>query len=65
MAKSIITVKIEDRASRDRQLEHATLLLREEATRCGILVTRVDFTTFIVTLSPGIPYGLTHEIDMM
>lgn len=44
MPTSVITVRVEDPASRDRQLEQATSLLREKAIDCGILVTRVDFT---------------------
>jgi hypothetical protein len=64
-ATSTITVKVKDRASRDRQLEQATSLLREKAARCGILVTRVNFTTFTVTLSPDIAFGLTREIDLL
>lgn len=35
------------------------------ATSCGILVTRVDFTTFTIALSPQIAYGLTREIDLL
>ena len=62
---SPITVKVEDRASRDRQLEQTCALLRSEATGCGILVTRVDHTTFEVTLSADVPFGLTHELDLL
>jgi hypothetical protein len=64
-AISTISVKVGDPASRDRQLEEATSLLREKATGCGILVTRVDFTTFTISLSPDIAYGLTWEIDLL
>lgn len=64
-AISTITVKVGDPASRDQQLEEATSLLREKATGCGILVTRVDFTTFTISLSPDIAYGLTWEIDLL
>jgi hypothetical protein len=61
----MITIKAEDRFSRDQQLEQATSLLREEATGCGILITRVDFTTFTVALSPNIAFGLTQEVDLL
>lgn len=64
-ATSTITVKVGDPASRDRQLERAISQLRQQATGCGILVTRVNFTTFAVTLSPDIPFGLTREIDLV
>jgi len=58
-ATSTITVRVEDPASRDQQLEGATSLLREKAVGYGILVTRVDYTTFTVTLSPEVAYGQT------
>lgn len=61
----MITVKVEDRASRDQQLEHAVSLIREQALACGILVTRVDFTTFTVGVSPGIAFGVIHEMDLL
>ena len=64
-ATSTITINVKDSASRDRQLEQATSLLRGKATSCGILVTRVDFTTFTIALSPQIAYGLTREIDLL
>lgn len=64
---STLTVKVQDPASRDRQLEQATSLLREKAIGlvCGILVTRVDFTTFTIALSPEIAFGTTWEIDLL
>lgn len=60
-----VTVKVEDATSRDLQLEHATSILRERATDWGILVTRVDFTTFTIALSPDIPFGFTRELDLL
>lgn len=62
---SPITIKVEDVTSRDRLLDQATSLLRERATDRGILVTRVDFTKFTITLSPDIPFGLTREMDLL
>ena len=62
---SRIIVKVEDRASRDRQLEQTCSLLRSEATDCGILVTRVDHTTFEVMLHPEVASGLTRELDLL
>jgi hypothetical protein len=64
-ATSSITVKVEDPASKDRQLDKAIALLREQPIGCGILVTRVDFKTFTVALTPGIAFGLTQEIDRL
>lgn len=62
---SMITVKVKDASSRDRQLEQVSSLLREKATDCGILVIRMDFTTFSITLSPDIPFGFTMERDLL
>lgn len=64
-ATSMITVKIENRASRDHQLEQAISLIREQADTCGILVTRVDFTTFTIAASPSIAFGFIHEMDLL
>ena len=67
MAKvtSTLTVKVWDPASRDRQLEKASSLLREKATDCGILVTRLDFTTFTIAFSPEVAFGTTRENDLL
>nr|WP_254106680.1 hypothetical protein [Arthrobacter sp. 68b]AKG47407.1 hypothetical protein [Arthrobacter sp. 68b] len=62
---SVITISVEDRALIDRQLEQAISLLRKEATDCGILVTRVESTTFTVAISPGVAFGVTHEADLL
>jgi hypothetical protein len=62
---STITVKVGDPASRDRQLEQAISLLREKATGYGILLTRIDYTTFTITLSPEVAYGQTREVDLL
>lgn len=62
---STLIVKVQDPASRDQQLEQATSLLREKAVACGILVTRVDFTTYTIALSPEITFGTTGEIDLL
>lgn len=40
------------------------LLLLEKGTDSCILVNRVNFTTFTVTLSPDTPFGLTRENDL-
>ena len=67
MAKEsrVVIVRVDDRVSRDRQLEQAISLLCKEATDCGILVTRVNFTTFTVAISPDVVFGLTKEADLM
>ncbi|MDQ0662524.1 hypothetical protein QFZ35_001022 [Arthrobacter ulcerisalmonis] len=61
----VVTVRVDDRVSRDRQLEQAISLLRKEATDCGILVTRVKFTTFTLAISPDVAFGLTKEEDLI
>lgn len=65
MPTPTITVTAEHPASRDRQLEQATSLLREKAIDRGIVVTRVDHRTFTVALSPEVAYGQTREVDLM
>lgn len=62
---SAITVRVEDPASRDRQLDQTSALLRKEATDCGILVTRINHTTFEVALSKDVAFGLTREMDLL
>lgn len=62
---STVSVIVEDRALRDRQLEQATLRLREKAIGCGILVTRVDHRTFTIALSSKVSYGQTLEFDLL
>lgn len=64
-ATSPITLKVEDPSARDRQLEQAISLLREKAVGYGILVTRVDYTTFSIALSPEVAYGETREVDLL
>ena len=62
---SLIVVKVADAASVNRELEHASAVLREKTTNSGLLVTRVDFTTYTVALSPDIPFGFTQELDLL
>lgn len=60
-----VTSKVKEAASIDRHLELASSILRERATSWGLLVTRVDFTTFTVALSPDVPFGFTRELDLL
>ena len=62
---SRIIIKAENPASRDQQLEQTCALLVRKAKSCGILVTRVDHTTFEVALSPDVAFGLTNELDLL
>lgn len=60
-----IIIEAADRACRDRQLETAIRLLSEQATDCGILITRHSFRSFSATLSAGVEYGLIEELDLL
>lgn len=60
-----ITIEAHDRASRDHQLEQAAALLRDQATDCGILITRHSFRTFTAALSRNVAYGLIQEMDLV
>ena len=63
-ATSII-IEVQNRASRDDQLEQATNLLLNKATNCGILITRHSFRTFTAALSPDVEFGLIQELDLL
>jgi hypothetical protein len=60
-----IVIEAADRASRDRQLETAIRLLSEQATDCGILITRHSFRSFTAALSAGVEYGVIQELDLL
>lgn len=60
-----IIIQAHDRESRDLQLEQATRLLSEQATDCGILITRHSFKSFTAVLSAGVEYGLIQELDLV
>lgn len=60
-----IIVNVQDPGSIDRELEQASNVLREQDTSWGLLVTRVDFTTFTVAVSPDVPFGFTRELDLL
>lgn len=62
---TVISIEAQDRASRDHQLEQATHLLKDQATDCGILITRHSFRTFTAALSPNVEYGLIQEVDLL
>ncbi|MBT2547843.1 hypothetical protein [Arthrobacter sp. ISL-65] len=64
-ATPTITIEAEGVTSRDRQLEQAIDLLRDKTTHCGILVTRLNFTTYTAALSFDVEYGLIQELDLL
>lgn len=66
MSKKIsILIAVEDRASRDLQLEQATSMLQSDALDCGILITRHSFRTYTAALSPDVEYGFIQELDLL
>ena len=65
LSDDIIIIEADNRASRDLQLEQATLLLSQRATECGILITRHSFRSFTANLSSGVEYGLIQELDLL
>ncbi|TWD47057.1 hypothetical protein FB478_11413 [Arthrobacter sp. AG367] len=60
-----IIIEVQDRASRDDQLEQATNLLKDLATSCGILITRHSFSTYTAALSVNVEYGRIQEMDLL
>ncbi|MGO4807183.1 hypothetical protein AB4089_18905 [Arthrobacter sp. 2MCAF15] len=58
-----LTLNIERRAQMESTLDEAVRTLSESAIvrRHGVLVTRVSPTTFVASLSPDVPYGMTQE----
>jgi hypothetical protein len=60
----IIAVTVTDRAGLDRQLDEAVTVAKAKAMeekRHGILITRLDYSSFTVALSESVPFGLTRE----
>lgn len=63
-AELTLEVSAEDRASMERELAAAETVAREKAMEegsKGILVTRTGSTSFTVSLSDDVPFGLTQE----
>lgn len=60
----LATITATNKSMMDRELNtaiHAAeQLARSDGSR-GILVTRVDYASFTVELSPDVPYGFTYE----
>lgn len=57
-------VTVTSAAAMDRELDAAVLIARERSPkdfRGGILVTRKGPTSFLVAVSPDVPYGTTEE----
>ena len=69
MTKSVslpITVTVTDRASMERKLDEAVTFAKSQAIherRQGVLVTRHDHSTFTISLTDMVPFGLTREAD--
>jgi hypothetical protein len=58
-----LTLNIERRAEMESTLDEAVRALSESAIvrGHGVLVTRVSPTTFVASLSPDVPFGMTQE----
>lgn len=63
--KASILITVEDRATRDLQLEQAASALQRQSLECGILITRHSFRTFTAALSPDVEYGFIQELDLL
>ncbi|ALE07731.1 hypothetical protein AL755_10145 [Arthrobacter sp. ERGS1:01] len=60
----LATITATNRTAMDEELNAAVHAATKRAIRDGrrgILVTRVDFASFTVELSPDVPYGFTYE----
>jgi hypothetical protein len=66
MHSVIAAIVAEDVSHRDIELDLAVEVAAEVASyrRCGILITRHDFSTFTVAVTPDVPFGLIHELDL-
>ncbi|MDQ0826156.1 hypothetical protein QFZ60_002329 [Arthrobacter sp. B2I5] len=53
-------------AERDSQLANALAIAKATATSVGqqgIVITRLNFRRYTVSLSSSVPYGYIHEVD--
>ncbi len=67
MERIIADLVVRDAADKEAQLASALGVAIQEASRgkvCGVLLTRHHYSRFTVTLSPSVPYGQTHELDI-
>lgn len=67
MEAIIAELQIQSPADREIQLSLALQAAIEAAKAektCGVLVTRHDYARFTIALSPTVPYGQTHELDL-
>jgi hypothetical protein len=67
MQKIVADIFAQDPADKETQLTlalEAAIRAAEAQKACGVLVTRHHYSKFTVALSPTVPYGLTHELDL-
>jgi hypothetical protein len=67
MQRIIADLHVQSPADKETQLTLALGTAIKAATAektCGVLVTRHHYTKFTVSLSPTVPYGQTHELDL-
>lgn len=67
MRQIFTEIIVTDASRRDTELNTAVtaaLELAAQDKRCGILVTRHEFSRFTVALTPDVPFGVIHEHDL-
>ena len=67
MQRIIADLHVQNRAEKETQLTLAlgtAISAAKTEKTCGVLITRHHYTQFTVALSPTVPYGQTHELDL-
>ena len=68
MQRIIADLHVQNRAEKETQLTLAlgtAISAAKTEKTCGVLITRHHYTQFTVALSPTVPYGQTHELDLV
>ncbi|MCI9870473.1 hypothetical protein [Arthrobacter humicola] len=67
MQKIIADLQVQNPADKENQLTLALITAIKAAKTektFGVLITRHHYAKFTVGLSPTVPYGQTHELDL-
>lgn len=67
MQRIIADLVVQDPADKEVQLTlavGAAIHAAKVDKACGVLLTRHDYASFTVALSPKVPYGQTYELDL-
>jgi hypothetical protein len=67
MQRIIAGLHVQNPADKETQLTlalRAAIKAAKAEKTCGVLVTRHHYAKFTVALSPTVPYGQTHELDL-